>query len=118
VKRFRFGLSRRTSRPTSCNVAAWRLIVLSDIPLRRNVSVAFDANTVWWLRFGARHESIASNVEMTDALSPRRGAACRSVAMTMWRSGMELSADNISLFRSPVGAVACVNAMFFHDNLM
>ena len=26
---------------------------------------------------------------------------------------MELSADNISLVRSPVGAVACVNAMFF-----
>ena len=88
------------------------------MPLRRNVSVEFDANTVWWLRFGARHESIASNVEITDALRPSRGAAFRSVATTMWRSGMELSADNISLFRSPVGAVACVNAMFFHDNLM
>ena len=88
------------------------------MPLRRNVSVEFDANTVWWLRFGARHESIASNVEITDALRPSRGAAFRSVATTMWRSGMELSADNISLVRSPVGAVACINAMFFHDNLI
>ena len=93
-------------------------MVRSEMPLRLNVSVAFDANTVWWLRFGARHESIASNVVITDALRPKRGAAFRSVAMTMWRSGMELSADNISLVRSPVGAVACINAMFFHDNLM
>jgi hypothetical protein len=93
-------------------------MVRSEMPLRLNVSVAFDANTVWWLRFGARHESIASNVVITDALRPKRGAAFRSVAMTMWRSGMELSADNISLVRSPVGAVAFVNAMFFHDNLM
>jgi len=31
----------------------------------------------------------------------------------MWRSGMELSADNISLVRSPVGAVGSINAMFF-----
>tara|TARA_R110000772_G_scaffold57076_2_gene129529 strand:- start:801 stop:986 length:186 start_codon:yes stop_codon:yes gene_type:complete len=30
----------------------------------------------------------------------------------MWRSGIELSADNPLLVRSPVGAVACVNAMF------
>ena len=88
------------------------------MPLRRNVSVEFDANTVWWLRFGARHESIASSVEITDALRPSRGAAFRSVATTMCRSGMELSADNISLVRSPVGAVAWVNAMFFHDNLI
>ena len=88
------------------------------MPLRRNVRVEFDANTVWWLRFGARHESIASKVEITDALRPSRGAAFRSVATTMWRSGKELSADNFSLVRSPVGAVACINAMFFHDNLM
>jgi len=82
------------------------------------VSVAFDANTVWWLRFGARQESIASNVEITDALRPKRGAAFRSIATTMWRSGMELSADNSPLVCSRVGAVACVNAMFIHDNLM
>ena len=70
------------------------------------------------MRFGARHESIASRVDITDALRPRRGAALRSVSMTMCRSGIELSADNSSLVRNPVGAVACINAMFFHDNLM
>uniref|UniRef100_UPI0025885C2C hypothetical protein n=1 Tax=uncultured Spongiibacter sp. TaxID=870896 RepID=UPI0025885C2C len=78
----------------------------------------FDANTVWWLRLGARLESIASKVEITEALRPKRGAAFRSVATMMWRSGMELSADNNSPVRNPQGAVACLNAMYFHDNLM
>ena len=68
---------------------------------------------MWWLRLGARHESIASKVEITDALRPKRGAAFRSVATMMWRSGMELSADNSSPVRNPEGAVACLNAMFF-----
>ena len=54
--------------------------------------------------------SLASKVYITDALRPRRGAAFRSVATMLWHSGMELSADNTSPIRSPVGAVACVDA--------
>ena len=81
--------------------------------LRRHVSVALDANTMWWLRLGARHKSITSSIEITDALRPGGRAAMRSVTMTMWRSGIELSADNTALAYSLMSIVDFINTMFF-----